>query len=138
VIYLPDTNAFSIHLRGRCPELSRKLTEHLRADEIRLSMIVLCELEYGARKARKLGESRPASRVAILRKAVPVEPLAETVSDCYGKLRADLESKGRLIGGMDMLLAAHALSLDATVITRKVGEFSRIAGLRVEDWQGNP
>lgn len=137
MIFLPDTNAFSVHLRGRSPELSKRLTGHLRKSEVLLSVIVLSELEYGAQKAMKIGESRPASRVALLRQAVPFEPLTEDTVDFYAKLRVDLETKGEVIGGMDMLLAAHALALKATLVTRNVREFSRVPNLRVEDWQGD-
>ena len=57
--------------------------------------------------------------------------------DLYAGLRVELETKGEVIGGMDMLLAAHALALRATLITRNVREFSRVPNLRVEDWQGD-
>jgi tRNA(fMet)-specific endonuclease VapC len=139
VIYLPDTNAFSTHLRGRCPELSARLVDALEAGELRFSIVVCLELAYGARKAEIAGEKRPAQRVAKLRSILPVELLTDAVVAHYARIRVELEQKGRLIGGMDLLIAAHALALDAVIVTANVGEFSRVTGLKVEKWQdGQP
>jgi tRNA(fMet)-specific endonuclease VapC len=52
----------------------------------------------------------------------------------FGRLRAELEVKGTVIGAHDMLIAAHALALDVSLVTGNVGEFSRVRGLRVENW----
>lgn len=52
----------------------------------------------------------------------------------YGEIRAELEKQGRPIGPLDTLIAAHALSLDVPLVTNNTGEFSRVQGLRVEDW----
>ena len=55
-------------------------------------------------------------------------------ADCYGKIRADLEKKGTLIGSLDMMIAGHAQSLGYTVVTNNVKEFSRLNALRIENW----
>jgi len=52
----------------------------------------------------------------------------------YGKIRSELEKKGKVIGGMDMLIVAHALSLDVTLITNNLKEFSRVSGLKLDNW----
>ncbi|HEY8900107.1 MAG TPA: PIN domain-containing protein [Chthoniobacterales bacterium] len=135
MIYFPDTNAFSAHLRGTSPALSTRMVEALEAGELRFSIVVFLELAYGARKAELAGEKRPAARVAKLRDVLPIEPLTESVAAHYARIRTALERDGRLIGGMDLLIGAHALALEATVVTANVGEFSRVAGLKVENWQ---
>ena len=56
----------------------------------------------------------------------------------YGKLRADLERKGKVIGANDMLIAAHALSIDAVLVTDNIDEFSRIQHLQIENWLVRP
>jgi tRNA(fMet)-specific endonuclease VapC len=135
VIFLPDTDAFSVHLRGTDPGLSRRLVECIEAGRLRFSVVVSCELAYGAAKAAMAGDRRPADRVARLRKALEVEPLSGWAVDQYAQIRADLERRGELIGAMDLLLAAHAMALGATLVTANTREFTRVRGLRVENWR---
>jgi tRNA(fMet)-specific endonuclease VapC len=59
-----------------------------------------------------------------------------TASIFYAELRTDLEKRGQIIGPMDMMIAAHALSLEATLVTHNTREFRRVKGLRLEDWVG--
>jgi tRNA(fMet)-specific endonuclease VapC len=61
-------------------------------------------------------------------------PFDERCIWVYGDLRADLERRGQTIGSLDTLIAAHALALDATLVTNNTREFSRVAGLRLENW----
>lgn len=136
MIWLPDTNVFSAHLRGRDPSLSAEPTEALLDGGLPSSFFVLCELRYGADEAPRSGEKRPADRVATLSQALPVELPGETVPHHYGGVRTELETAGPPIGGMDLLLAAHALSLGACVVTANTREFVRVDGLAVENWRG--
>ena len=85
------------------------MTRAVEAGELRLSLVVLLELKYGAEKALLKREKRPADRVTKLQRAVPVEVLPVEAALHYGKLRSHLEKRGCVIGAMDMLLAAHAL-----------------------------
>jgi predicted nucleic acid-binding protein len=73
-VVLPDTNAFSSHLRGRDATLSARMTKAVEDGNLRLSLVVVFELRYGAEKALLGSEKRPAERVAKLERAVPVEP----------------------------------------------------------------
>lgn len=128
--YLPDTNALSAYMRGEHAELVVKMQAHF--DELVLSVIVLAEREFGVTKgSRELARLR----LAELAKLLPVEPF--TREDCthYAAIRHDLEARGLGIGPMDTLIAAQALRLGATLVTRNVAEFGRIAGLRVENWE---
>jgi tRNA(fMet)-specific endonuclease VapC len=67
-------------------------------------------------------------------KAVRVVPLSTGADAAYAVLRTDLERKGQLIGPNDMLIAAHALALDAILVTDNVREFKRVKGLKIENW----
>ncbi|OAM91521.1 type II toxin-antitoxin system VapC family toxin [Termitidicoccus mucosus] len=130
MIYLPDTNAVSAYMRGDNPKLVQKMQEYF--GELCLSVIVLSEREFGVTK----GTSAHARlKLAELAQTLPVEPF--TRDDCthYAAIRHDLESRGMGIGPMDTLIAAHALRLGATVVTRNVSEFRRVSGLKVENWQ---
>ena len=66
--------------------------------------------------------------------SIEIVPLSVDADSAYGKLRAGLEREGRMIGANDMLIAAHALAIDAILVTDNTAEFSRIPELRVENW----
>ena len=135
MIYLPDTNAFSAYLAGRSKPLTARMTAAFAAGNLRLSVMVMSELAFGAEKARlQLGETKFARRVNGLRKQLSVEPLGAEFPDYYARVRAALESAGRKIGDRDTVIAAHALSLGAVLVTANVDEFSRVADLEVENW----
>ena len=100
--------------------------------DLGMSVITLAELEYGVSKS-----SQPARNHEALEQFV--SPLQIAVFDrqatiAYGKIRALLEKRGRPIGAMDLLIAAHALSLNVRLATKNVKEFQRVPGLRVENW----
>lgn len=134
--YLPDTNAFSAYLRGRSEPLTRRMVSAFAAGELRLSVMVLSELTFGAEKARaELGDSRFIRRVEMLRRQLPVEPIGADFPEQYAKVRTNLERAGRKIGDRDTIIAAHTLALGAVMVTANVGEYSRVPGLKVENWE---
>ncbi|MEN9841171.1 MAG: hypothetical protein RL376_971, partial [Verrucomicrobiota bacterium] len=95
MIYLPDTNAFSAYLAGRSPALAKRMTEAVAAGEVRLSFMVLTELQFGAEKARReLGHTRFVKKVESLRDLLDVEPLGEAVAPVYARVRCQLEGAG--------------------------------------------
>ena len=130
-MYLLDTN-ICIYLIKKQP---RKVLERLMAcppDEAALSVVTLSELAYGARKSQA-----PEKNVAALELfAAPfrVLPFSQEAAFIYGDIRAALERRGTPIGPMDMMIAAHALAMDATLVTNNVREFKRVPGLTVENW----
>ncbi len=128
--YLPDTNALSAYMRGDNPKTISKMTAAF--GELCLSVIVLAEREFGVTKG---ASAHARLKLAELAQTIPVEPF--TRDDCthYAAIRHDLEARGAGIGPMDTLIAAQALRLGATIVTRNVREFSRIPGLKVENWQ---
>ncbi len=129
-LYLPDTNALSRHLRGNDEALSARFFAQFA--DVRLSAIVLAELEFGAAKSALL---RHRARLDLLRDTIPFEPFTLEDAARYGRLRASLQKRGEMIGALDALIAAQALRLEATVVTHNVREFSRVPGLHCEDWQ---
>jgi tRNA(fMet)-specific endonuclease VapC len=129
MIYLPDTNAVSAYMRGGSAALVAKMQEHF--GELCLSVIVLAEREFGVTKGTN---AHARLMLAELAQTLPVEAFTRDDSTHYAAIRHDLESKGAGIGPMDTLIAAQALRLGATVVTRNVREFSRVSGLKVENW----
>ena len=131
MIYLPDTNAVSAYMRGDNPTLVRRMRENF--GELCLSVIVLAEREFGVTKGTNAGNRL---KLAELAQCLPVEPFTREDSTHYAAIRHDLEARGEGIGPMDTLIAAQALRLGATVVTRNTREFARVPGLQVINWEG--
>jgi len=113
------------------PEVRRRLEGFTFSVTI-VSAIVAAELFAGAAKSARRAKNEMVLRQFLSRATVldwPTEAAA-----LYGEIRATLERRGKLIGLFDMLIAAHALARDATLITSNVAEFRRVEGLRVESW----
>jgi len=128
--YLPDTNAVSAYMRGDNPKLVEKMQESFGV--LRLSVIVLAERDFGVTKG---SNAHARLKLAELAQTLPVEPFTRDDSTRYAAIRHDLEARGAGIGPMDTLIAAQALRLGATIVTRNVREFGRVPGLKIENWQ---
>jgi len=130
-LYLLDTNILSQMIKQPQSATAEKIA-NLERHEFCTSVIVACELRYGVEKK---GSAQLAARVELLLNEIDILPLEyESVNPHYASLRVFLERQGQVIGGNDMLIAAHALALNVTLITANVGEFQRIPNLRVENW----
>jgi tRNA(fMet)-specific endonuclease VapC len=127
--FLLDTNQLSALVNdpnGRCAQRIRRA-----ADQAFTSVIVVAEVRFGLSK-------RPAARLRELTEAVidsiRIEPWDSPADVRYGEIRAYLERKGVPIGANDLFIAAHALALDATLVTANERELRRVPGLKVENW----
>ena len=96
-----------------------------------VSAIVAAELRFGAEKVRSV---RLAEQVAGILRNIDVLPFDGAAATAYAELRAALERAGTPIGPLDMLIAAHAISLDLTLVTDNIREFARVPNLRVDNW----
>ncbi len=130
--YLLDTNTVSFHIRESSASLRRRL-RRVEASQVALSVITEMEIRYGLARNPKL---RIADLIEEFLAGITILPLDSGVAGTYARARAQLESKGKPIGPLDLMIGAHALSLDATLVTNNVKEFRRIRGLRVQDWTG--
>jgi tRNA(fMet)-specific endonuclease VapC len=129
--YLLDTNILSDLVKNPAGAAARKIALPSIEQACCTSLIVACELRYGACKK---GSSVLSARVEQILTALPVLPLEEETARHYAKIRTELERMGQPIGGNDLLIAAHALSMNLTVVTANVREFSRVPGLIIENW----
>jgi tRNA(fMet)-specific endonuclease VapC len=128
--FLLNTNIVSDlvrHPRGKISDRISEVGEH----EVCTSIVVAAELRYGA--SRK-NSARLTSQLEAVLGALEVLPLEAPVDAVYGVIRAGLERTGQPIGANEQLIAAHALALDLTLVTDNRRQFSRIEGLRVENW----
>jgi tRNA(fMet)-specific endonuclease VapC len=129
--YLLDTNIVAYIIKKRPIEVLLKL-QTLDWRDIAISSIVVAELWYGVEKSQ-LKEQNKAALEAFL-KPFTIIDFDEQAAETYALIRADLESKGKIIGANDLLISAHALSHGLILVTNNVKEFLRVGGLQIENW----
>ncbi|MFO7817064.1 MAG: type II toxin-antitoxin system tRNA(fMet)-specific endonuclease VapC [Thermodesulfobacteriota bacterium] len=129
--YMLDTN-ICIYIIKRKPESVLDRFRQFPISSMGISSITLSELEYGVMKSSKPDQNQ----FALSQFAAPFEilPYGDEAAQYYGALRADLEKQGTPIGSLDMLIAAHALSINCTLVTNNEKEFSRVPYLHIENW----
>lgn len=133
VRYLLDTNIVSAVVRDPVGILAKRLSAMPRSD-FGISIIVACELRYGATRKRS---PRLSSQLEAVLEGVDILPLEEPADRHYGEIRTELERIGRPIGHNDLLIAAHARAIRATLVTHNTDEFARVPGLAIENWLAN-
>jgi tRNA(fMet)-specific endonuclease VapC len=130
VRYLLDTNVVAALVRDPRGVVTKRIRRVGEANVL-TSIVVAAELRYGAAKK---GSPRLLAQLEAVLEVLEVAPLEAPADAVYGDIRAQLEKSGRPIGGNDMLIAAHALSLKCAVVTDNRREFERVKGLTVENW----
>ena len=129
--WMLDTNICIAIIRRR-PEAALRRLRGKAIGQVGVSAITVSELQYGAAKSTYPEQARQALTEFLL--SLEVAPYDDAASAAYGPLRARLEARGEPIGPLDTLIAAHAFSLGAVLVTNNTREFSRVAGLAIEDW----
>lgn len=132
--YLLDTN-ICIYIIKRKPEQVLAKFKQLEPGDVCLSSISLAELDYGVHKSQHAYRNQ----IALKEFTMPLDilPFDEEAAMHYGKLRYDLEKQGQPIGSMDLLIAAHALSKQITLVSNNLKEFQKIPQLKLENWAYN-
>jgi tRNA(fMet)-specific endonuclease VapC len=125
-----DTNIVSDLIRNPQGRAARRIAK-LGEDNICTSIIVAAELRYGCAKS---GSKQLLKAVEDLLGEIDILPFEVPADTEYGGIRVELEAAGKPIGGNDLLIAAHAYATGATIVTANADEFSRVRGLRVENW----
>jgi tRNA(fMet)-specific endonuclease VapC len=129
--YLLDTN-ICIYIRQKRPDEVLRRFQKLRPGEAVLSVITYGELLYGAAKSAQRREA--LERLRELIHLLPALSLPDTAAEAHGKIRAELESKGQMIGNNDLWIAAHAITAGLTLVTNNEREFRRVPGLKIQNW----
>ena len=131
--YMLDTNilVYVINARPHHQAVLDRFDRENPGDMV-VSSITFAELRFGIEKSRQREAGRRALQLAL--DALNVIPFDAKAAETYGALRAGLEATGKPIGPLDTLIAAHALSLNLTLVTGNIREFSRVRRLRVENW----
>ena len=129
-LYMLDTNVVSALMRDPRGNIAKRIAE-VGADAIAVSIVVAAELRYGCSKK---GSAILTERVETILGSVDIIAFDRPADVEYGDIRAALEANGTPIGPNDLLIAAHARSLGAVLVTANTGEFERVPGLQVENW----
>jgi tRNA(fMet)-specific endonuclease VapC len=126
-----DTNICIYLIKQQPPTILERFLAHPVGD-IGISSITAAELAYGVNKSRHTTKNRHALEQFL----APLEVAAfdQVAAWAYGRIREQLEVKGTPIGSMDMLIAAHALSLGVRLVSNNLREFRRVPGLRLDNW----
>jgi tRNA(fMet)-specific endonuclease VapC len=129
--YLLDTNICIYLIKNRPAHLEKRF-KRLRIGEVGISAITYSELAYGVANS----QNPEQNELALQEFVAPLEVIdyPSSAAQTYGHLRAELRRKGRLLGPLDMLIAAHALFLGVILVTNNVAEFSRVQHLSTENW----
>ena len=131
MLYMLDTNICSFIIREKPIFIKDKLKEIEKSNTIALSSIVISELLFRAVK-----KSNP-KLISVVKSCIDnfeIYDFDKKASAVYANVRSELEKKGNIIGSNDLFIASHAKSLDAILVTNNLKEFSKVVGLRVEDW----
>ena len=129
--FMLDTNTCIYIIKKKPPDVIERFIQ-TEISQIGISSITLSELSYGVSKSSKPEQNQ----IALAQFIAPLEilPYGDDAAQYYGTLRAHLEKQGMPIGSLDMLIAAHALSTDCTLVTNNEKEFVRIPKLKIENW----
>ncbi len=127
---LLDTNICIYLINAKPAAVLERFKQH-RLGDIGVCSVVAAELAYGVAKS---GSARNREALQLFLAPLVVLPFDEAAAWAYGQLRADLERLGTPIGSMDTLIAAHAISQQALLVTNNTREFARVPGLRLDNW----
>jgi len=131
LIYMLDTD-ICIYIIKRKPLRVLERLESIQPDQLSMSAITFAELMNGAKKSQRVEAN--VSRLNALGEILEICSFDQQAAVAYGDVRSSLEKRGEVIGPHDLLIAAHALSLDRTLVTNNEREFKRIEGLKVDNW----
>ena len=130
-LYLLDTDTCVALLRRNSPSLLKRL-QSINPIHLAMSMVTWAELQYGVQASNRVEENRAA--VALLGQHIKSLDWNNEAAMHYAHVRHALKTKGKFIGSNDLMIAAHALSLGATVVTNNTRDFKRVPQLSLENW----
>ena len=145
MIYLLDTDTLILMIRGlKAPKKTIRAQAAMRALQkcrlvqadghtVGLSALTVAELEFGAYHSGNYeSENAAVQKVLVPFTRYGFDAVLAPIQ--YGRIREDLQQQGKLIESMDLLIAAHALALDATLVSNNLTHFNRVTGLKTENW----
>lgn len=129
-MYLLDTNIISDLAHNPSGAVARRLGE-IDPDDVASSVVVAAEIWFGIENNPSF---RSRAQAEAFMQTIRVLEMRPEVARVYGRVRAQLKASGKALGPNDMLIASHALSLDAILVTADAEAFAQVPGLRIENW----
>jgi tRNA(fMet)-specific endonuclease VapC len=133
-MYLIDTDTVIYNLKGNL-EVARNLKEHIH-DPMKLSVVTLMELYYGAHKSREVAGN--LAKIRTLETVFDILPVSSECAEIFGMQKTALEREGRPLDDLDLILASSALAYNLVLVTNNTRHFGRISGLRLANWTTYP
>jgi tRNA(fMet)-specific endonuclease VapC len=130
-MFMIDTDICIYTIKRKPIQVLRRF-EMLQPGMVFMSAVTFAELMNGAKKSNYVQDN--IRRLDALSEIIEVIPFDKDAAIAYGDIRSDLEKRGEVIGGNDLFIAAHAISKDLTLVTNNIREFSRVNGLKIENW----
>ncbi len=134
-LYLLDTETCIFLARRSSPALEARI-QSVPLQQQAMSVITYAELLYGVQLSAARSRKQNLAAVEQLARHLAVLDWPADAAQHYAELRADLKKRGAMLGANDLLIAAHAKALGATVVTNNVKDFGRVKGLAIENWMG--
>ncbi len=131
MIYVLDTDICIFALKGQFPSIRKHMAAH-PPHGIKVPSVVKAELLLGVHKSANPRQAHTI--VEFFLAPLEIIPFDDSCAVVYAKIRHDLEKKGRLIGPNDLIIAATTLAHQGSLITHNTKEFSRVSGLKLQDW----
>jgi len=129
-MYLLDTDTIIYTLKGH-PAIKKNLEKHFN-DPIKLSVITLMELYYGAYKSQKVSSN--LARIKALESSLAIIPLGKEIVELFGMYKAKLEKAGTPLDDFDLIIASTALVHNLLLVTNNVKHFRKVQGLKITNW----
>ena len=129
--HMLDTNICIYVIKHKPEKVFQKL-ESIDPRDVCISSVTYAELICGVEKSSEVDRNRVA--LSLLLSNIEIVSFDVDAANAYGKIRADLESKGTPIGPLDTMIAGHAVSLGCTIVTNNTREFSRVNDLKIDNW----
>ncbi len=133
-MYLLDTDTVIYSLKGAAA-VKKNLGEHFH-DPMKMSVITLMELFYGAHKSQKIASN--LAKIKTLENSLEIIPVGEELAEIFGMTKAQLEKAGSPLDDFDLIIASCALSNNLVLVTNNVRHFQRIEGLKLTNWTEYP
>ncbi len=129
--YMLDTDTCSYIMKRSSAPVLRRL-QSVPVTDVCMSVITKSELLYGVEVSPR--RAQDAAALAAFLPYVETLDFTDSAAHHYAEIRADLRTRGALIGANDLFIAAHARSLGLTLVTNNIAEFERVGGLAIENW----
>lgn len=132
-MYLLDTDTIIYNLKGNA-NIQKNLRNHIN-DPIKISVITLMELYYGAYKSEKVAANLAV--IKTLEQSLDIIPIGLEVVQTFGLIKSQLEKSGSRLDDFDLIIAACAMAHNLILVTNNARHFQRIEGLKIENWTLN-